>query len=593
MVKADSVSKGKIRVMPHELAGKIAAGEVVERPSSVVKELVENSIDAGAGRITIVVQDGGKGSIKVVDDGEGMTREDALVAFERHATSKILVEDDLVSITTMGFRGEALPCIASVSDVNLVTKTRESESGTKVRIKGAKVEEVTECGCADGTTIEVMNLFHNTPARRKFLRSAMTEFGHIKDVVERIALACPSIGIQLLNGKNLVLNSPPTDREGRARDVLTRYKGMELLPVSFEGENLEIAGALSTPDVTLATTKGFFIYVNQRLVKDKGINRAVIEGVRDLYMDGRLPIVILYVAVSPADVDINVHPAKSEVRFRQPVEVYRQVSHAVKNALISGSLSRGGAPFEVREAAGAYDVRHAPSYRAQDSATAFTSPPGRGEESAFDGRLPFDAPREEAKSPHFLEMEVVGQLWGEFLVCSREDEFYIIDQHAAAERVLFEKLRSDYYADGGNSSQLLLVPEVIELSAIEYEVLHNLLPFMKRLGFAIEPFGGTTFIVKAIPLILSGRRCQTLIKDLVEEMATIGVSSRIEERIEEVLQRVACHGVIRGARDLPREEAKSLLVQLAGTDLSTHCPHGRPAVKAISRYELDVMFKRK
>ncbi|MFQ5587004.1 MAG: DNA mismatch repair endonuclease MutL [Thermodesulfobacteriota bacterium] len=593
------LSEGKIRVMPPELAGKIAAGEVVERPSSVVKELVENAIDAGAGRVAVSIQDGGKRSIKVVDDGEGMTRGDALVAFERHATSKITSEEDLTSIATMGFRGEALPSIASIADVRLLTKVRGSVSGMVVNVRGSKVEEVAECGCADGTTVEVRDIFYNTPVRRKFLRSAMTEFGHIKDIVERIALAYPSIGMQLFNGKNLVLNSPPADREGRVRDVLSRYGEMELIPVEHSGDGIEISGALSTPDLTLATTKGFYVYVNQRPVRDKGINRAVIEGVRDLFMEGRFPVVLLYIAVSPSDVDINVHPAKSEVRFRLPVEVYRQVSHAIKGSLLAGSLSRGMAPLEVREGPGGYGVRQQrdgrghTGYRGGSGYPATERGRAEGGENLSEGRLPFTPQSGNAKNPHFLDMEVVGQLWGEYLVCTGEEGFYIIDQHAAAERVLFEKLRGEYYANAGSSSQLLLVPEIIELSAIEYEFLANLLPFLTRLGFVIEPFGGTTFIVKAIPLILSGRKCRSLIKDLVEEMATIGISSRIEERIEEVLQRIACHGVIRGARDLPREEAKALLTQLAETDLSTHCPHGRPAVKAFSKGELEIMFKRR
>ncbi len=605
--------RGKIRVMTPELAGKIAAGEVVERPSSVVKELLENAIDAGAERISIHITDGGKLSIKVVDDGEGMTRSDALTAFERHATSKIMSEGDLESLVTMGFRGEALPCIASVSEVELVTKVRGRVSGTVVKVRGAKVEEVVEHGAADGTSIEVKNLFFNTPARRKFLRSAMTEFGHIKDVVERIALSSPSIGFQLFNGRNLVLNSPPTGREGRTRDVLSRYKGMELLPVEFRGDHLELSGSLSTPDLSLATTKGFYVYVNQRLVRDKGINRAIINGVRGLFMDGRFPVAILYIAVSSADVDINVHPAKSEVRFRLPVEIYREVSRAISDAFLSGSLSRGVAPPEVRETSGGYRGGNADAYRRDNSSrprnggidgyTGYAGHGDRGGEPTADrggiegrpseGLLPFTPQQGDAKNPHFLDMEVVGQLWGEYLVCSREDEFYIIDQHAAAERVLFEKLKGEYCAGGSTTSQFLLVPEVIELSPVEHEFFGNLLPFLTRLGFTIEPFGGTTFIIKAIPTILSDKRCQSLIKDLAEEMATIGVSSRIEERIEEILQRIACHGVIRGPRDLPREEARSLLLQMSETDLSSHCPHGRPSVKAFSKSDLEVMFKRR
>ncbi|MEE9590983.1 MAG: DNA mismatch repair endonuclease MutL, partial [Thermodesulfobacteriota bacterium] len=574
-----------------ELAAKIAAGEVVERPSSVVKELMENSIDAGASSISIYIKDGGKRLIRVVDDGEGMQREDALMAFERHATSKVKSEEDLVSINMMGFRGEAIPSIASVAEVTLNTKVKGSVVGTLVRVQGSKTDEVSDHGCADGTAVEVKDLFFNTPARRKFLRTTLTEFGHIKDTVERIALAHPSIAFKLLNGRNIVLKSSPKDMKGRIRDLFgRRYEDGRFVNIGFKVYNIEITGYISTPDLTYATTKGFYTYVNKRWIKDKGLNRSIIEACRNLFMEGRFPICVLFLTLPLDEVDINVHPAKSEVRFRSPMDIYRQVSLAVKNALVSTPFIGRSHPMEVNESEVIYKRPADISYLRAEDNESFSGVNARINQEE---RLGFESHERVVKNPLFLELQIVGQLWHEYLLCSKDDEFYIIDQHASAERILFEKLRNNYYANPKVKSQLLLVHEMLDMSASEIEAIEASLPFLSKLGFDLEHFGSNTFIVKAVPELLSGRDCRDLLKDLAEEISTIGVSSRIEEKIDDLLQKIACHGVIRGARGLAREEALSLLSQLSATDLSSHCPHGRPAVRVIKKSELEEMFKRK
>jgi DNA mismatch repair protein MutL len=585
-------TNGKITVMPPELAAKIAAGEVIERPSSVVKELVENSIDAGASSISIYIKDGGKRLITVVDDGEGMQRDDALMAFERHATSKVKSEKDLALINTMGFRGEAIPSISSISEVSLTTKVEGSIGGTLVKVRGSKTEEVSDCGCPNGTTVQVKDLFFNIPARRKFLRTALTEFGHIKDTVERLALAHPSIGFKLLNGKNVVLNSSSKDIKGRVRDLFgRRYEDGRFVDIGFKGYNIEINGYISSPDLTATTTKGFYIYVNKRWIKDKGINRGIIEGCRNLFIDERFPICVLFLTLPLGDVDINVHPAKSEVRFRYPMDVYREVSLAVKNGLVSTPFIGISHPMEVNEPKVIYNKGAADmsSLRAEGNESYLRVATQRNREE----RLSFESHDREVKNPLFLDLQVLGQLWCEYLLCSRDDEFYIIDQHAAAERILFERLRDEYYAKRKIKSQLLLIPETLELPASEIEAIEVSLPFLNRLGFNLEPFGSGTFIVKGVPELLSGRDCRPLLKDLAEEISVIGVSSKAEEKIDDLLQKIACHGVIRGARGLPTKEALSLLSQLSETDLSSHCPHGRPAVRVIKRNELEKMFKRR
>jgi len=579
--------------MPESLAIKISAGEVVERPASVVKELVENSIDAKATDISVYIHDGGRKLIRVIDNGEGMTRDDAVVAFERHATSKLLKEEDLYSIHTMGFRGEALPSIASVSEIVLTTKITGEITGSMVKVKGGIIEEVRDAGCADGTTVEARDIFFNTPARLKFMRSVATETGHIADTITRLALAYPAIRFRLFNnGSAMLKSSVKADLRIRIADVFGRDFLKDIIPLEAGNGVLNIHGFIAMPETAYSTTKGLFIYVNNRWIRDRGINHAITNGYRNVLGQGKYPLVVLFITIAPQNVDVNVHPTKCEVRFKSPKSVYELVSRAIEAVLAPSHVSflksyeRKVLTAEVREGAVNYN-----------NASHNSSAVPLIDEGIEGGLQASQQGLEETvaytKELFFRELEVIGQLWQEYLLCEREGEFYIIDQHAAAERSAFEKLKGDYYLNRRVSSQLLLLPQKIELSLQEKEAIESSMEAITDLGFDIEPFGGNTFIVRAVPEILSGIDCRGLIKELLDDLVSSEMSFRIEGRLDAILMRIACHSVIRGKRILSHEERKALVIRLSQVDFAGNCPHGRPVIKAISKFEIEKMFKRR
>ena len=447
--------KSKIKVMPPDLAAKIAAGEVVERPASVVKELVENSLDAGAADISIHIVDGGKKLIRVYDNGEGMSREDAVLAFERHATSKILKDDDLCSISTMGFRGEALPSIASVSDAMVATKVAGEIAGTRIRVRGGKIEDISDFGCPDGTTVEVRDIFFNVPARLKFLRSNAAEMGRIQDVVHHLSLANPDIRFKLTHGKNILLNaSANSDLKTRACDILGTDIMRGVIPVEGNGGGVSVMGFVSNSNITYPTTKGVFVFVNKRWIRDKGINYAILQAYKNMLMRDRYPLAVLFISLPPEDVDVNVHPAKTEVRFKNPRFIYDVISDAIRNAILQKNKDYPDGTVTALHTSVPQDRIREPAihYQTQDiadrQAALF--------EKAFHG----------TNGISFPELNFVGQLWDEYIICNDESMFYIIDQHAAAERIAFERIRKEYYSYGIRG-QILLVPEIIEVSAAE------------------------------------------------------------------------------------------------------------------------------
>lgn len=609
----------KIKIMPEALAIKIAAGEVIERPASVVKELVENSIDAKATDISIYIHDGGRKLIKVVDNGEGMTRDDAAIAFERHATSKLLKEEDLYTIHTMGFRGEALPSIAAVSETVLTTKASGEIAGTMVRVKGGNREEVSDAGCADGTTVEVRNIFFNTPARLKFMRSVSTETGHISDTITRLALAYPSVRFRLYNNDALMLEtSLKADLKIRAADIFGRDFLKDIIPVEAGDGLLNVHGFIAKPETAYSTTKGFFIYVNNRWIRDRGINHAIVNGYRNCLADGKYPFVVLFIDIAPQHVDVNVHPTKCEVRFKNPKDIYEVMKNSIESTLASLYASFGR-PHNLSLGTDLKSVpsKSVPSRRGgidgnwgegvkENTAGYEAGPPSpaRGFEISSQPSQQVEFPETTPRLKHsgtsfdnkalfFEELEVIGQLWSEYLLCQREDEFYIVDQHAAAERVAFEKLKKDYYISRHVNGQMLLLPQRVEVSLQERDVMEGSLPVLTNLGFDIEPFGSNTFVIRSVPDMLSGMDCRGLIQDLIGELVSAEMSFRIEDKLDNILMRIACHSVIRGKRTLSNEEAKVLLKRLALVNFSGNCPHGRPVIKAISRFEIEKMFKRR
>ncbi len=576
----------KIKVLDSLLASKIAAGEVVERPASVVKELIENSLDGGASTITVQVAEGGRRLIRVVDDGEGMTKEDASIAFLRHATSKVSKEEDLYCIRTMGFRGEALSSVSSVARVVLRTRRRGDISGTAIAIEGGSKPIVTEDGCPEGTSIEVKDLFYNTPARLKFLRSIESEFGRVMDVFKRAALINPGKRFRLIHGSTRVIDTAPGGQRERIADLF----GAEILKKIIEVNTPLVKGYIGSHEISYPTAKGLFIYVNGRWIRDRGVNRAIMDGYGTLIPGGRYPFAVLDIMISPEDVDVNIHPAKTEVRFKNPGFIYDIIKAATRGALGRG-LAPGRPEYANRpEYGGSVTI----SPHAAETAVSYSA----NRHGAIAGESWLKGESEEIKNPEFLDLETVGQLWGEFLVAEGRGEFYIIDQHGAAERSAFERFKKRYFSRAEARRQILLLPERFEATPDESDAIGRLTSYLDRLGFEITPFGpssktgGETFLIKAVPDILAGKSTAALIKDLAEELGGAGGSGRVEDRIEGALMRIACHSVIRGVRILSKEEGNSLLRELARIDFAGHCPHGRPVVKKFSRAEIESIFKR-
>lgn len=584
----------RIKVLDGLLASKIAAGEVVERPASVLKELLENSIDAGAASISIHIIDGGKRLIKVVDNGGGITREDAPLAVMRHATSKIGSEEDLLDIHTLGFRGEALASISAVSRLTIRTKERGAEAGVCLRVEGGDAPEVSPEGCPEGTSVEVQDVFYNTPARLKFLRSARSEYGRITDVFRRTALINPGIRFVLRHGSSRPL-------ELRAGGLKTRIAGLfggAMIKDVIEIKEAYLNGFIGTHLLSYPTSRGVYIFVNGRPVSDKSVSRAVVEGYGRLMEPRRYPFAVLDLRVPAGDVDVNIHPAKSEVRFKNPAGVFSLVRNAVNKALSEGTAA-GERVFYGKPLARSGPAAGRPAASLQEAGGLYAAAQTEKIKlPATDGKT---GGGDVIKNPELMGLEIIGQVWDEFLLAQSEESgdgtFYIIDQHGAAERAAFERLKTAFFASG-IKAQGLLLPERVETTPDERDAVSAAMAGLERLGFEITPFGpstssgGETFLIKSVPDILSSKRTGPLVKDLAGEISAYGGSGRIEERIEAVLMTIACHSVIRGARKLTAEEGRALLKDLAAVDFAGYCPHGRPVIQKISRNELYAMFKK-
>ena len=575
----------KIRILSEDLIAKIAAGEVVERPASVVKELIENSIDAGGTLIFVDIKAGGMESIRVMDNGCGMSREDALLATERYATSKVQNEEDLYTIQTLGFRGEALPSIASVSKMRLIARDGTSQVGTEVyREAGTKVR-VSDAGSPVGTSVEVKKLFYNTPVRRKFLKSVGTEFFHIHRVVNQMALCKPAIQFRLVHDRREVLNVPKTnDPSIRIEAILGRDTYEGLIPVEFRDETISLRGYIGRPTLTLSTAKSIFTYVNGRFVRDRIVSRSIFDAYRTLIPRDRYPIAILFMDLSPYGIDVNVHPTKREIRFRDQEKVYRSIHLALQSQLkaVPGDerVSRAvetywqekGVHGETREGVGEYG-------------------PTEGEESGRSLLFP-EFSREVQPGGFYSSLFPLGQIGGTYIVCQGPQGLVLIDQHAAHERVLFEKLKHQL----GNAAvvrRVLLFPHMMELSSADEHILGVYKDELEKLGVEIEAFGDTTFVVKSVPQVAEGEDIESLVKDIIGKLASEGRAPQGEAMTERIFTIMACHGAIRGSRVLRDEEMQNLLRDLGSIDFASTCPHGRPIFLEIDYPHLDKLFKRK
>ena len=667
-----------IRILPEILSNQIAAGEVVERPSSVVKELIENSIDAQATRITVEVEKGGKSLIRVSDNGIGLTRDDALLAMERYATSKIFEAPDLFNISTMGFRGEALPSIASVSKLTMVTRVAGSNTAAQIDIEGGKIKNVSDTGAPEGTMIEVRRLFFNTPARRKFLKTDQTEVSHIADAVCGLALGNPHIHFRLVvDRKTSRLFSLTDDLFQRAVHVMGKDTAHKLYPMDHEEQYIQVRGYTAHPLITRSSSSRIFLFVNKRLVYDRGLVAAIIRGYKGMIMKGRFPLVVLFLDLPFEIVDVNVHPSKREVRFHEASKIYQAATLAVQNALsrahedpfqysqpiektsdktsekISVTPSRDE-PLEssTDPAAGKFAGQHMPSVPKTEEMQLPWSPPVapvRQTDAGF-GRLPKKAPKpqpdvrkysgtqentedrqwqkddnsslksterqqnaevhqnlqrtHDANMPSrsndrapldtrslVSDMRIIGQVLNTYILVESSDGLLLIDQHAAHERIVYERLQKKIFSRTV-PAQDLVVPETIELGHREADVLTGIIDALADAGIHIEPFGGTTFVIKAVPAIIDEKQSVPIICDIVEKNMDQHIDVDSREWLEEVLMSMACHHAIRASKHLHVREMEDLIAELWTCENFMHCPHGRPIIVTLRRTDLEKLFKR-
>jgi len=606
---------GRIVILDESVVNKIAAGEVVERPASVVKELVENSIDAGATQVAVDLVEGGKKLIRVADDGCGMSAEDAVLALQRHATSKVREADDLVGITTLGFRGEALPSMASVSQLSLATREHSSAEGTQVLVVGGEVTEFGSVGCAPGTRVEVRNLFFNTPARLKFLRTSATERGHCADVVTRAALGYPEIGFRVTHNGQPLLSSPPgSDMLAVMAAVYGKNATRQLIPVELESGGLRIHGFISDPSLSRVNRSYQMFFVNRRYARSRLLGHALNEPYKRALPAGRHPITAIHIDIEPRLVDPNVHPAKIEVRFTREWDVHNLVRQAVEQAL---AAPRPAAPIglrpEGRRRPGAPEQRALPT----NVPRPLEPLPGGAPQRSWQPRSDADiaAFRDElrrkaglttepsvAAPPPAVEdaaeawsglgrLRVIGQAQATYIIAETESEVVLIDQHVASERVLYEHLiKADNERE--TATQLLVIPATLELAPRETAALEDNIDTLRDLGFEIEQFGGDSYIIRGVPQMLVGHNYEQVLRDMLEELAESKQARELEQRRRRVVTSLACHAAVKAGQTLDEREMAQLVAELGRTQEPTRCPHGRPIVMAISRADLDQHFGR-
>jgi DNA mismatch repair protein MutL len=611
---------GKIRILPDLLASTIAAGEVVERPASVVKELVENALDAGSRQIRIEVELGGKKLVRVADDGEGMTRDDALLAFERHATSKIASVEDLERIATLGFRGEALPSIAAVARVLLRTKTATDLVGTEVEIEGGKIKGVRECAWAGGTEVQVRDLFYNVPARRKFLKSEATELFHVTNLVTHYALCYPRVAFCLRHGGRTVLDvaAVETLRE-RAYQVFGADFLARVVELEHVGEGIRVHGFASKPNWGRTTREAQYFFVNGRFVRDRVLMQALGESYRTLLPAGVHPAAILFVELPPEDVDVNVHPAKIEVRFRRPSEVQAAIIEAVRRALqqarpvvevaraarsVEAAPPRVGSdPASAREAFRLRAPLVPPTPRPSSLGLAFS--PTRAPSAATPPVPPEASPARPPISPQCLarpsleeaaeevsaeQIRLLGQFRQSFILAATDRELLLIDQHAAHERILFERFR-EQRARAAVPAQPLLVPEVVELTPAQHAIFEGVREELALWGIEVGELSGRTLALTALPADVPVSEARPLVLELLEVADRERRSSpeRLRDRLAASL---ACRAAVKIHTPLTEAMMRWLVDELFRASFPASCPHGRPVVVRLTLREIERLFHR-
>ncbi len=555
----------KVRKLPPGLVSRIAAGEVVERPASILKELIENSLDAGADRIYIEIRKAGRVLIKVKDNGSGMSREEAILSLERHATSKIYSDSDFYSVSTFGFRGEALPSMATVSRLRMLTKSNESSAGTEVRVESGEVLETKPVACTTGTTIEVRELFFNTPARRKFLKSDAHENAAMKEVISRFLLAFPEVHFEVVtDGKKKVF--PPESLEVRIREL---FDEENIIEVNYRG-NIEITGFIQKPGSSRAGRLQYF-FVNRRFIKNRLLTAALYEAYRAMLPKHRHPLALLFINISPEEIDVNVHPTKIEVRFRQEKEVLKELVEAIRKALYPPRADSKIITPVTRTI--------------EDFSSIGKINTGKPEVNEDKAKY---SPEKNLEDNILRGIKPLAQLFNTYILAEHSLGLVMIDQHAAHERVLYEKFLKKYSA-GKIEKQRLLKPEVILLAPEESAAMLENIEFLENMGFEIEDFGGESIIIRTVPLFIGKMEN---FKEFIAEIADAGRISDINRRRDEMIYRVACTGAVKAGDFMLEEEMKALIEKLRRADNPRTCPHGRPTYIILEKRDIERKFRR-
>lgn len=603
-----------IRVLPDNLINQIAAGEVVERPASVVKELVENAIDAGADSIEVSLTDGGKSLITITDNGKGMTKDELSLAVERHATSK-LPDDNLFNIKQLGFRGEALPSIASVSRMSISSRAQGEDSAWKIEINAGQKSAIAPVALSRGTRIEIRDLFFATPARLKFLKTEAAEAGACVDILNRIALANPHIAFSLTSQgkKKISLSAHSGDlfeaRLKRLSDVMGRDFADNSLLIDNTRESLRISGYISLPTLNKANSLSQYLFVNNRPVRDKLLLGAIKGAYQDVLAHNRYPVLALYFDIDPALVDVNVHPAKAEVRFYDNNLVRGLLVSSIRHALSLGA-GRTAQTSQLQDFIPKFDSNtvfarepEQRSFNAKPSMPfSFSSRPQSSTHSTKAATIPdlerIYSVKTEPETPLTHSPDEIGELGlakaqfhDTYIISQNEDSIVIIDQHASHERIVMQKLKAGLL-EGRVASQMLLIPEIIDLSLSNKARLLEAAPDLAKLGLVIEEFGATAVIVREIPALISDSNVKTLIQDLADELAEWGKDYALEEKLHHICATIACHGSVRAGRRLNIEEMNRLLRDMEKTELSGQCNHGRPTYVKLNIKEIEKLFKR-
>lgn len=689
---------GKIVLLDELTINKIAAGEVIERPASVVKELVENSIDAGATNITVEIQNGGISKIRIIDNGSGMSKDDLEFAFERHATSKIRKAADLENVKSMGFRGEALASIAAIAHVELVSKTEDDNIGHKIVVEGGKILEIEDSASQKGTTITVSNLFFNTPVRYKFLKKDFTEAGYIEDAVTRIAIANPNIAIKLINGNKTIIQ---TNGNGDLKTVIYTIYGKEiaegLLEVNYEYEGIKVTGAIGKPEIARNNRSYQMFFVNKRYIKDKTLSAGVEQAFKGLIPIGKYGVVVLNIEIEPNKIDVNVHPTKLEIRFQEEQKVFKAIYHSVKDTLLKGDLVKeverepvveeqklevNQEPVKLEENQIKTEQVVEPKVETEDikksgfmglfkkkekDADEFienystntlqeifaqksavqpeeveipTQEQKNKMEDIIEKQKELENPKvEEPTSKDFDEMYVktfgklpetqkieensnkidiktlkevenisvfeekenyntipkykfIGALFSTYLVIEMKDEIYIIDQHAAHERVMYEKVKKNFYNNMEKDSQIMLLPDIIELSHKERAIVKENIDLFKKAGFIIEEFGDNTIRLIGVPSLCMDLDTKELFLEILDEIDTVAITAK-QEKEDKFISTIACKAAVKANMKLTNEEVDTLMRQLLVLPNPFTCPHGRPTAIKMTRYDIERKFNRK